>query len=643
MSTRCWARRARRPFTLDQGRNAHSREQRQAERRLHRHRAGRPLSAAASDHAPVVERRWSVVRGRRRAARGPEPGLAPRPERDTGAATGVGTGGADARGTVVAHDSRAGRRRVRHDDRVRRPRRPAALPRSCDPVGLRLADRPDAGDDLPLPVVAWRQRPLPGADTPFTTAAAPPPTATPTRLRRRRPTPARRSRRCSTRSSRRTARAWSRSASASARQVAPAGSARLRILGRRSKPIAEGLLTVRAEPHGHEDDPADQARPQADPAREDEDRHARAAPARRAEGQEDAQAGAREALASRAASARSSARAGRSRAARARSGRRRRGSPRRRATSAPAVTTNGTGLSEWAVSGEPSSSSISSALPWSAVTRHAPPLAWTASTTRPRHSSTVSTAVTAASITPGVPDHVGVREVDDREGEVLLLPVPQERLGRLARAHLGLVVVGRDVARRRRQLAHLALVRLLLPAVEEVRHVRVLLGLGDVELRAALARDDRPDGDRRPLRREGDRERPVLVVLGQRRVAVDDLAELRRDLAHPVGPEVEGEDGVAGPDPRLLPDRRGGDELVGLVALVGVLAPPARRCRRGAARSPRRAGRRPARSGPSAGRGPSRSSGRSPTRSARCPARGRSPRSPRPTPRPRSATCRGRR
>ena len=43
--------------------------------------------------------------------------------------------------------------------------------------------------------------------------------------------------------------------------------------------------------------------------------------------------------------------------------------------SAPAVTMNGTGLSECAVSGEPSSSSISSALPWSAVTMHAPPVA----------------------------------------------------------------------------------------------------------------------------------------------------------------------------------------------------------------------------------------------------------------------------
>src|SRR6185436_16741680 len=68
--------------------------------------------------------------------------------------------------------------------------------------------------------------------------------------------------------------------------------------------------------------------------------------------------------------------------------------------SAPAVTTKGTGFRECAVSGDPSSSSISSALPWSAVTMQAPPAAWTVSSTRPRHSSTASTAFTAASITP---------------------------------------------------------------------------------------------------------------------------------------------------------------------------------------------------------------------------------------------------
>ena len=48
------------------------------------------------------------------------------------------------------------------------------------------------------------------------------------------------------------------------------------------------------------------------------------------------------------------------------------------------MTTNGTGLSEWAVFGEPSGSSMSSALPWSAVTMQAPPDSCTAATTSPR-------------------------------------------------------------------------------------------------------------------------------------------------------------------------------------------------------------------------------------------------------------------
>ena len=71
-----------------------------------------------------------------------------------------------------------------------------------------------------------------------------------------------------------------------------------------------------------------------------------------------------------------------------------------------------------------------------------------------------------------------------------------ERVGGLAGAHLGLVVVGRHVARRRHELAPLALLGLLLAAAEEVRHVRVLLGLGDVQLLAAGARDDVRERDR---------------------------------------------------------------------------------------------------------------------------------------------------
>ena len=57
--------------------------------------------------------------------------------------------------------------------------------------------------------------------------------------------------------------------------------------------------------------------------------------------------------------------------------------------------------------GLPSGSSIWSALPWSAVTMQTPPDSCTASITCPRHSSTVSTAFTAASITPVWPTMSG--------------------------------------------------------------------------------------------------------------------------------------------------------------------------------------------------------------------------------------------
>ena len=64
------------------------------------------------------------------------------------------------------------------------------------------------------------------------------------------------------------------------------------------------------------------------------------------------------------------------------------------------MTQKGTGLVVWAVKGVPSSSTILSALPWSAVSSTQPPISFTASTTRPTQVSTASTAFTAASNTP---------------------------------------------------------------------------------------------------------------------------------------------------------------------------------------------------------------------------------------------------
>ena len=82
------------------------------------------------------------------------------------------------------------------------------------------------------------------------------------------------------------------------------------------------------------------------------------------------------------------------------------------ASASPAtVTIKGTGLVECAVLGEPSGSSMLSQLPWSAVTMQAPPEPWTAETTSPRQRSTVSTAATAAGITPVWPTMSGLAKL----------------------------------------------------------------------------------------------------------------------------------------------------------------------------------------------------------------------------------------
>ena len=151
-------------------------------------------------------------------------------------------------------------------------------------------------------------------------------------------------------------------------------------------------------------------------------------------------------------------RAARCRAARASSARRRRGC-RPRAARPSAVTMHGTGFSECAVFGEPSSLSMWSALPWSAVISSTPPDA------RDRVDDLAEAAVDGLDrLDRGgdharVADHVGVREVDDPEARRVLAPGRDERRRRLGRAHLRLVVVGRHVARARHELAPLAVLR----------------------------------------------------------------------------------------------------------------------------------------------------------------------------------------
>jgi hypothetical protein len=112
--------------------------------------------------------------------------------------------------------------------------------------------------------------------------------------------------------------------------------------------------------------------------------------------------------------------------------------------------------------------------------------------------------------------------------------------------------------------------------------VRVLLGLGDVQLQAAVRGDHARQRHLRAGRRERNRTVAVLAsVLRQRRIAGDRLGAVAVDagavrigqrageLAHAVGTEVERDHGVAGADRALVADARRRDELVGLTAIVG--------------------------------------------------------------------------
>ena len=96
--------------------------------------------------------------------------------------------------------------------------------------------------------------------------------------------------------------------------------------------------------------------------------------------------------------------------------------PPSRSVSPGTVTITGTGLSEWAVLGLPSGSSMWSALPWSAVIRQAPP----ARVDRLDHLAQARVdgldRRDRGRDHAGVADHVGVGEVDDPEGRGVLAP-----------------------------------------------------------------------------------------------------------------------------------------------------------------------------------------------------------------------------
>ena len=121
-------------------------------------------------------------------------------------------------------------------------------------------------------------------------------------------------------------------------------------------------------------------------------------------------------------------------------------------------------------------------------------------------------------------DHVRVCEVDDAEAVPVPLELRTEPFGDLRGGHLGLLVVGAHVARARHEDSGLPAPLLFAAAVEEVRHVRVLLGLGDVELPHALLG-------------KGLRERLVDLLLAERGRAIEVVAIARhrghRDVSLP--------------------------------------------------------------------------------------------------------------
>ena len=163
-----------------------------------------------------------------------------------------------------------------------------------------------------------------------------------------------------------------------------------------------------------------------------------------------------------------------------------------------------------------------------------------------------------------------------------------EDVGDADRAHGGLEVVGRD-ARTGDELALLARIGRLDAAVEEVGHVGILLGLGDVELVPAGLGEGLRQRSRR-LGWEGDEGRQPGFVLGHRhhqqigrrrvpgrRAAIEALerATVRQrmgELPRPVRPEVGVDDRLARAQPRFEPvDDGRRDELVGLATSVGGL------------------------------------------------------------------------
>ena len=168
-----------------------------------------------------------------------------------------------------------------------------------------------------------------------------------------------------------------------------------------------------------------------------------------------------------------------------------------------AVTTSGTGFVVWAVCGRPVRLAASLGVPVvGGDQRDASP---SSSTARARAQAAIGGLHGGdhRRNRPGVPDHVGVREVDDREAVTVAERAAKRSAtsGATSRASgrtsPTLAATARARAPRRP--------RLLPAAVEEVRDVRVLLGLGAVQLPGAVLGQHLGDRVRHVLLLEDDR------------------------------------------------------------------------------------------------------------------------------------------
>ena len=173
-----------------------------------------------------------------------------------------------------------------------------------------------------------------------------------------------------------------------------------------------------------------------------------------------------------------------------------------------------------------------------------------------------------------VPDHVRVRKVDDHEARHAISNACDRGRGHAGSTHLGLKVVRCNIAGRGNHAARFPRVCELASAIEEVRHVGILLGLGDVELRDA-GRFERVRQDViGPVLWERDRAGLTIPVRGHRRQSrrtvlttiegVEPIiGESHADLPRSIRTKVEKDDLIVMLDAaRTIADHRRLDEFI---------------------------------------------------------------------------------